>query len=73
MVTSSGGTLSASTTKTVLGGGSSMVFSNMGPTVWTRCRSASTSTLRDPSTGLRMARRMISSPSSRRRNAPWGV
>ena len=60
MVTSSGGTYSARTTNTADGGGSSMVLSSAGPASRTRWKSARTSTLRSPSTGLRAARRVTS-------------
>jgi hypothetical protein len=59
MVTSSGGTWSASTTNTVVGGGSSNVLSSAGPASWTRWKSTITSTRRRPSTGLSEARRPI--------------
>ena len=61
MVTSSVGTKSASTTNTVLGGGSSIVFSSFGAWMLTRWKSTSTWTLRRPSVGVSTDRRAISS------------
>ena len=60
-MTSSGGSSSASTTKNVPAGGSSMVLSSFGPASFTRWNSSSSSTLRVPSMAERLARRMISS------------
>jgi hypothetical protein len=73
-VTSSWGTWSATRTKTVLAGGSSIVFSSFGPTfAATRCMSWRTRTLRAPSTGERSASRMTSSTCSVDSDAPDGT
>ncbi len=60
MVTSSGGTSSASTTNTVPGAGSSMAFNRMGALRTTRWNSSRTRTLRAPSMGERLARSTMS-------------
>ncbi len=71
MVTSSGGTNSARTTKTVPGGGSSMVLSNAGPASFTRWKSLRTRTLRSPSIGLKAAARAMSRAESMLMYGPW--
>jgi adenylate cyclase len=73
MVAISGATASASSTKTVLAGGSSSVFSSAGVATSTRCTSWTMTTLRAPSTGLRVASRTMASASSTRRAAPAGA
>ena len=53
-------------------GGSSMVLRSAGPACWTLWNSSSTSTLRPPSTGLRLAAVTMSSASPMVREAPSG-